>query len=91
MKTMAYCVAVWPACGHFFIREITPVGPCADPPCACLVPNRHVKGSATLVAALSKVPPHEEKRRQLTSLLRGIENQTRSDIAEAARSAAELR
>lgn len=59
----------------------------ADP----LVPNRHIRGSAALVAALSEIPAHEEKRRQLTVLLRDIENQTRSDIAETARSAAELR
>lgn len=69
-----------------------PMKKCETHPVLTLfVPYRHVRGSAALVAALSKVPAHEEKRRQLTSLLRNIENQTRSDIAETARSAAELR
>lgn len=84
MKKMKYDVArVW----TFFIAK-------ENSSCSVLTlfaSNRHVKSSAALVAALSKVSPHEEKRRQLTALLRNIENQTRSGIAEAARSAAELR
>lgn len=49
------------------------------------------EGFADLLAALSEVPAHEYKRQQLVSMLQQTEAQTRSEIAEAARSAAGLR
>lgn len=50
-----------------------------------------LEGSAGLSAAVLRIPPHEEKRRQLMSMLHDTENKTRTEIAEAARSTAELR
>lgn len=60
------------------------------PVVALFTPTR-MEGSATLVAALNEMPRHEEKRKQLSSMLQHTEQHTRSEIAEAARSAAELR
>lgn len=48
-------------------------------------------GSASLIAVLGKVPPHEERQRETMSSLQEQENTLRSEIADAARSAAELR
>ncbi len=48
-------------------------------------------GGAALETALRKMPAHEEKRLRLLSELQQLENQTRREIAEAARSGAELR
>ncbi|CAM9369946.1 unnamed protein product, partial [Scytosiphon promiscuus] len=50
-----------------------------------------LEGSTALVAALGRMPAHEEKRNQLISMLQQTERETRGEIAEAARSTAELR
>lgn len=50
-----------------------------------------LEGAAALGAALKEMPAHEEHRKQLASVLQETENQTRSQIAEAGRAAAELR
>eukprot|EP00752_Nemacystus_decipiens_P010088 g8989.t2 len=48
-------------------------------------------GAAALELSLRELPVHEEKCKQLLSVLQQTENELRSQIAEAARAAAELR
>ncbi|CAB1118679.1 unnamed protein product [Ectocarpus sp. CCAP 1310/34] len=54
-------------------------------------PPARCEGFADLVAALSEVPAHENKRQHLASILQQTEDQTRSEIADAARLAAGFR
>eukprot|EP00903_Cladosiphon_okamuranus_P011267 g10625.t1 len=49
------------------------------------------EGVAALESALREFPAHEERRKRLATVLQETENDTRSQIAEAARAAAELR
>lgn len=50
-----------------------------------------LEGAAALESTLRELPAHEEQRQQLAAVLQQVENETRSQIAEASRAAAELR
>lgn len=58
---------------------------------ASFIVYARLEGAAALESTLRELPVHEEQRQQLASVLQQAENETRSQIAEAARTAAELR
>ncbi|CAM9281563.1 unnamed protein product, partial [Ectocarpus sp. 4 AP-2014] len=54
-------------------------------------PPARREGLADLMAALSEVPAHENRRQHLASMLQQTEHQAQSEIADTARSAARFR